>query len=353
MPRLGKIRLGIKLQSQSGSEYPKAVDYFVLPPELAERFGEKPRSLPIMFLTNDEPEQWYKAYSKSRGLVCRGDGEMAMALVDLETGDIAGHDAKSTELREVPCNPATCPVYQKKQCHRVMNLQFYVRGTELLGVYQLDTGSINGIININSSMAMVRAVAGQVAMVPMDLVVEPREVQPEGKKKTVYVLQLHVNMAEAMQVSQRRLGAPVVHALPPAETGQAPDDLYPDDIVAEEPTFKPEPRPEPKRKPGPKPKALRQTAKQSPETAAATPEPDRQPIAASDGPKPCSREAGSIHPETVKRVVALMNADETGLRARKLAEKKGWEAHDLGVWSEYQGQVIVAVCEGRDEADVV
>ena len=85
----------------------------------------------------------------------------------------------------------------------------------------------------------------------------------------------------------------------------------------------------------------------------ATPDPEVATTATNGSPQGYSQEAGSINPETVKRVVAFMNKDETGLTARKLAEKKGWEAHDLSAWSEFQAQVLIAVCEGRDEADVV
>ena len=43
LPRLGKIRLGVKAISQkSGKEYPKETDYFVCPPEVQAVYGEKP-----------------------------------------------------------------------------------------------------------------------------------------------------------------------------------------------------------------------------------------------------------------------------------------------------------------------
>ena len=349
LPRLGKIRLGVKVANQSGAEYPRAVDYFVLPDELKAQFGEKPKELPIMFLTDDEPEQWYKAYSKSRGLICRGDGERAMALVDVETGDIASRDSKATELRDVPCNTKTCPIYQKKQCKGIMNLQFYVRGTDMLGVYQLDTSSVNSIVNINSSLSMLRSISGRQSMIPVTLVVEPREVQPEGKKKTVWVLQLHINMAEAQDAAQRRLGAPVVHALPPPETDQAPDDMYTDDGVADDPSFKPEPRPEPKPR-------HRRTNAQIEADAALAAKPVEQAVSTipqgNVGPVPCSQEAASVGKETHRQVNHYMASDETGLIARNVVKDKSWNITDTGELSEYQAQVIIAVCEGRDEKDV-
>ena len=57
LPRLGKIRLGIKVEEEGKKPYPRAVDYFVCPPEVQAVLGEKPRSLPIAFPT-DDPDQW-------------------------------------------------------------------------------------------------------------------------------------------------------------------------------------------------------------------------------------------------------------------------------------------------------
>jgi len=366
LTRLGKIRLGIKVANQSGAEYPRAVDYFVLPDELKAQFGDKPKELPIMFLSDDEPEQWYKAYSKSRGLVCRGDGERAMALVDMATGDIASRDSKTTELRDVPCCTATCPIYQKKQCKGIMNLQFYVRGTEMLGVYQLDTSSVNSIININSSLAMLRSISGRQSMVPVTLVVEPREVQPEGKKKTVWVLQLHINMAEAQDAAQRRLGAPVVHALPSPETDEAPDDMYTDDGVADDPSFKPEPRPEPK------PRHRRTNAEIKADAALAA-EPVESPVSAETPPEgeimptEADIEPGDLpvmdedkgddnpsdlpfEPDEMEDSGELITPDQASLVGiwyltekldiNEVARENGWKLKDIGSLTQVQFEVM-------------
>ena len=54
LPRLGKIRLGIKeTSSKTGNEYPKSVDYFVCPLEVQAVYGEKPRMLDIVFPAED------------------------------------------------------------------------------------------------------------------------------------------------------------------------------------------------------------------------------------------------------------------------------------------------------------
>src|SRR3989304_4359430 len=81
LPRLGKIRLGIKKEGDDGSPYPVPTDYFVCPDEVKEIFGDKPKELRIMFPTENS-EQWasqyLRCYSTSNELICRGDGETAL-----------------------------------------------------------------------------------------------------------------------------------------------------------------------------------------------------------------------------------------------------------------------------------
>ena len=56
LPRLGKIRTGIKAVNSRGVEYPKAVDYLVCPPEVQEVFGERPTEIEVMLPTESEME---------------------------------------------------------------------------------------------------------------------------------------------------------------------------------------------------------------------------------------------------------------------------------------------------------
>ena len=81
LPKLGKIRLGIK-KDDDGKPSPGPTDHFVCPDEVKKVFGEKPRELQIMFPTND-PAQWASqylgCYSESNRLACRGNGKTAVA----------------------------------------------------------------------------------------------------------------------------------------------------------------------------------------------------------------------------------------------------------------------------------
>ncbi len=206
LPRLGKIHLGVKKTKTVNGQtitFPSAVDYFVFPEDnplggdLVRIFGEKPKELRIL-IPVDEEERWasqyYRCYSRSRGLVCRGDGETAMCMVDTSTGALADRNSAEVVMREVPCPGRSCPDYEQ-QCREIMNLQFLLPEVPGLGVWQIDTSSINSIRNINSAAELVKRIYGRVSMIPLLLTIEPQEVQDaEGKRRTVNVLNLRTNL---------------------------------------------------------------------------------------------------------------------------------------------------------------
>ena len=69
LPRLGKIRLGIKKEGQKGP-YPSATDYFVCPDEVKTVHGDAPRELPVMFPSDDIEliaPQWLSVIATPRG----------------------------------------------------------------------------------------------------------------------------------------------------------------------------------------------------------------------------------------------------------------------------------------------
>jgi hypothetical protein len=266
MPRLGKIHLGYR-HPQKG--YPVRTDYFVLPKdhpqhtELVKLFGEQPRELRILIPVEDEDKyssQYYRCYSLSRGLVCKGDGLTATRMVAKGTDEIAWKEAGDVEMKDMVCAGRECPIYQSKKCGEVMNLQFLLPEIPGLGVWQIDTGSINSIININSAAELIKAIYKKISMIPLLLTLEPKEVNnPDTKKKmTVYVLNLRVNvkLADLAQLARKQtetLELPVgdneapdfaneFEALPPLSTTveQDIDELFPGAIDKSPPVEKPQ-----------------------------------------------------------------------------------------------------------------
>ncbi|MDD4859749.1 MAG: hypothetical protein PHR56_06050 [Dehalococcoidales bacterium] len=227
LPRLGKIRLGIKKENEECVSYPVPTDYFVCPDEVKKIFGEKPKELRIMFPT-ENGEQWasqyLRCYSASRGLICRGDGETALSRITPKLGQ----SILPSGLEEVDCNPLNCAYYKKGQCRRVMNLQFLLPDCPGFGVYQLDTTSFHSMKNINSALTFIRGVCQRVSMIPLSLQLVEQEVQPEGWCKTAHVLRL--TCSHSLTEIQRYAQIPPGQALllPPPDS-EAPDDLFPEE----------------------------------------------------------------------------------------------------------------------------
>ena len=236
VPRLGKIHLGRKVPTKSGdSTRPEASDYFVMPPELVHIFGEECNELPIMIPTEDDEvwaNQYYKRYSMTRGLVCRGDGITCRRMIDAKTGGVADRNTKEIVWKEgLPCDGMDCPDYKVKACKEVLNLQFIMPDVPGLGVWQIDTSSINSIRNINSGAAMVRLVYKRLAFIPLLLTLEPIEVvnPDDGKKKKVRVLNFRVNgtMRELMALAAK----PYTELLLPAPAEDEPPSDNTEEVV--------------------------------------------------------------------------------------------------------------------------
>jgi len=233
LPRLGKIRLGIKVEGQ-GSPYPQPVDYFVCPDIVAAVYGRKPRELRIVFPTED-PSSWasqfYRCYSRSRGLVCKGDGERATVLIDEDSGTPASWDSRRTTLRDIECDAQRCPEYGSR-CRRVMNLQFLLPDVPGLGVWQLDTSSYWSITNINSGIKLLSAICNRISMIPLTLKLAPQQVYANGSRKTAHVVSLDIpgTMGEALRYARMLPG----DAILPAPDAEPPEDLFPAAVLSSE-----------------------------------------------------------------------------------------------------------------------
>ena len=228
LPRLGKIRLGIKEEGLDGNSYPTPTDYFVCPDEVKKVFGEKPRELRIMFPTEDR-EQWasqyLRCYSDSGNLLCRGDGETALAKVETVNRETGAKGETISKLLEMPCSPGRCPCHQRGYCRRVMNLQFLLPDCPGFGVYQLDTSSYHSMKNINAMLTLIDSVCQRVSMIPLSLQLVEQPVQPDGYEKIAYVLKLTCSLS--LVDAQKLARLPRGEALLPPPDSEAPDDLFP------------------------------------------------------------------------------------------------------------------------------
>ena len=257
MPRLGKIHLGIRVPVLKDGQpvirdgkpvmRPEKVEYFVLDKlnsgyqEIVDLFGPQPKELRILIPVEDEElwaTQYYKMYDMTRGLICRGDGENASRMIDIKTGSLPNKDTGTVGMKDMVCAGKNCPEYKVKKCGEVMNLRFILPEVPGLGIWQIDTGSINSILNINSCAKMIKAAFGRISMVPLSLTLEPIEVNnPEtGKKQKVYVLNLRstVTLAQLADVAREQsktflLEAPDWDAVSEQKAEEDIKELWPED----------------------------------------------------------------------------------------------------------------------------
>jgi len=208
LPRLGKIRLGIKKRNAEGKEYPAEVDYFVFDPktpspeenerlkqEFEKLYGKEPKQINIMFPVADPTvffAQDYKRYGSSTSLQCKGDGVEAVCASEEFAKDLEIIGRSEMGNPKVRCLGRDCPYYKNKKCGEIGILQFLLPEMPGMGIWQIATGSYHSIVNVNSCLEYIRGICGRVHMIPLLLERRAQETAHEGKKRTHYIL--HINM---------------------------------------------------------------------------------------------------------------------------------------------------------------
>lgn len=217
LPRLGIIRLGLKVQKAGGAEYPTETDYFVLTdaPGIAEKLkDDKPKELRIIFPVNNREvifPQALKMYGRKSGLKCMGNGVAARRYNDEKKMwfDIA-----------CPCE------HYGEDCNIHGNLLFFIPEVSWGGVYQIRTSSVNSIKNINSALDMYSGLLGRINMVPFHLTRKPLQVTHQGSARTHYILQLEFrgSTKDVMEIQ----GSNNRYLSLPAPILEAPDETNPE-----------------------------------------------------------------------------------------------------------------------------
>ncbi len=185
LPRLGKIRLGVKAKSaKSGKEYPKEVDYFVCPPEVQKVYGEKPTLIDVMFPSEQQADcipYCYKSYSSTQRLKCKGNGE---------TATFFNQETKEMEERTCPCE-----ALDNGNCSKRGHLMIILPKVSLGGVYQVDTGSGVNINRVLDAMDYWKGMVGRCKCIPLTLERVKEKMQgPDGKMQPHYLFRFSTKL---------------------------------------------------------------------------------------------------------------------------------------------------------------
>lgn len=298
MPRIGKIHLGIKKLSQKGMEYPAETDHFVFDGEspyyqkLIERYGKSPKELPIAFPI-EETEQLFpqglKYYGRSKGLICTGDGRIALRLAGIPIGADLKElkiEGRPEMMEELECPYKDCADYAAGRCKQMGNLFVLLPEITLAGVWQIDTSSYHSIVDLNSSLAYVRQLVGRVSMLFDPRTLRPfltlrrvtKETHGSGRKETHWpmIVELNADLRTVLEAS-RTLPIASRVALPEPSREEY---LIPRS-VAETLPLEPEEAPVPK-----KPNGAAQPEPNAPPAAAKEPEKVTEPEAKRPAPAP-------------------------------------------------------------------
>lgn len=194
IPRLGRIRLGhLNHNTLTQKTYPQEDAYFHVPPEVAEVYGHAPTELDIMFPVNDRAvifPQALEYYGGSKRLLCTGNGKEARRW-------------NQEKLDYLPC-ACPCPFYENGCSERGHLMVILPKVKNQGGVYQIDTGSIQSITAVNSTLNILapekepdNGLLGYFAMTPMKLRRVTRDIYPDGKHKISYPLQISLTADDA------------------------------------------------------------------------------------------------------------------------------------------------------------
>jgi len=234
-PRVGKVRLGYR--NQKG--FPVQADYFVFDdttledfPQIGEVFADRktgeiaPKSLDVVLVSDDVrqvfPQSW-RFYGKSKGLRCIGNGRRALRYVCRKCKTFnCGCETPEVDRVEVPC---TCELAESGKCVKTGLLHFLLPQITMEGVFQLAVRNTT-IPRINSGLALVRAMLGRIALVPLKLRRVPVRQQAHGKTYTNFLVSIgYAGGLEQAQQLREAKGTDVAGFLAAPEAEETEEDV--------------------------------------------------------------------------------------------------------------------------------
>lgn len=213
-PIIGKIRLGIRALGKNGG-YPIETPYFVVPKEVQEIYGEKPIELDVMFPSNTPDlifPQSLRWYGNSHGLKCIGNKKQAQRL---------NERTFRFEPRECPCE-----LLENGDCSERAQLLVMLPKISMAGLYQIDIGSSNSMIDINSYFDWMNTHIGRFAMIQLKLRRVPRQMVHKGQPRTHYPLALRFDDSAADVGELKKDNEAILAKLASIEV-QEPEDTNP------------------------------------------------------------------------------------------------------------------------------
>lgn len=213
LPRLGTIRLGIKEVNSAGKEFPKEVSYFVLPPELVDKYPAKPTKLEIMFPADDIPNVLDAHYTRYNGklLGLRCDGEKFVEIPRTGGPEIIGLCRKPPITEDGKRMPCECGAKAVGRLNVVLL-------EAPIGIYQVVLGGETRLEDLYSELGIAQRTFGRLTGILFTIERIPTEVQvrkEDGSRlaRTGWPVRLRCEFTTRQALAARKID---VHALPGA-----------------------------------------------------------------------------------------------------------------------------------------
>jgi hypothetical protein len=201
LPEIGKIKIGNKgetRKSKAGNDYrlPQKLDHFIITTnekdsnddfiidsEIHAILGDQPKELPIRLLFNDLKLNFITRYAIYKGkdkCICEGDGVtfywLNEANNEWKVGRVPVEEMKSD--------------FKGDKCKINGVLSCVIEGVNKIGgVWKFRTVGINSVIALKTGLEFIQQLTGgQLAGIPLTLVLRPKTVNVEGKSTKVYVV---------------------------------------------------------------------------------------------------------------------------------------------------------------------
>lgn len=194
LTRIGKIKIGEKYVNQAGKEIPRSLDYFVADGTYKNlfdsAFGEKPNSIEIVFISDQEEDSCYERLELRQGakLFAYGDG-CNFKIWDQNSNVYVNRELDTDGILELEKKI-------KSKFEEVLTLNFLIPRIKVFGFWSLTTkGKDSSIIQIVSVFDRMKQLAGTVKGIPFDLKVEKVKSQKPDSKNLFPVLQLIPNLS--------------------------------------------------------------------------------------------------------------------------------------------------------------
>jgi len=254
MPRVAKLRLGIRVNEPGKKEHPRETDHFVLDVEdhvpaehakairekFVELYGEHAQTISnVIFISPRREDAFTSGYEwwRASKLFCHGDGNEALRKIE----------GRWQEWK--PCANAGCPDFDtaKKQCAPQHRLRFMLPDVTMMGYFQIDTGSVYSAANIRDAFTLVESLtqaifgAPQIHNIPFVLSRVPEDIEYQGALQKHYIVHLMPSVLSVEALKERlsrRLGAaepiPVDRQIPAMEIPPTEEDLPVEQIPVSE-----------------------------------------------------------------------------------------------------------------------